>query len=64
MKRALLVALLFIAADASAATAYLQSCQSGTSVTGRMIYVGTYNYGGQYFTRNFDHWCPMSVEVY
>jgi hypothetical protein len=64
MKRALLVALLCIATDASAVMAYLQSCVPTTSVTGRLMYVGVYVYGGQYFTRNFDHWCPMSVEVY
>jgi hypothetical protein len=49
---------------AHAATAFLVNCQTATSVTGRFMYVGTYNYGGQQFTRSFGSYCPQSVEVY
>lgn len=50
--------------DAKAATAFLVSCQTGTSVTGRFVYVGTYQYGGRYFEKAFTTYCPQSIEVY
>jgi hypothetical protein len=53
-----------VAAPAHAATAFLQSCEMGTSVTGRMVYVGTYSYGGQTFSRSFASYCPQTLEVY
>lgn len=50
---------------ALAVTAFLVgSCQTGTSVTGRLVYTGVYSYGGQQFTRTFAQWCPMSIEIY
>lgn len=64
MKTIIAIALLAFAVNASAATAFLQSCHSGTSVTGHLIYLGTYVYNGQYFQRNFDSYCPFTVEVY
>jgi hypothetical protein len=64
MKNLISIALLAASLDASAATAYLRSCDSATSVTGRFIYVGTYAYGGQTFQRTFTSYCPSSVEVY
>lgn len=48
---------------AHAATAMLVSCEAGTSVTGKFIYVGTYQYLGNHFTRAFASYCPFSVEV-
>ncbi|MEN9543338.1 MAG: hypothetical protein RLZZ598_171 [Pseudomonadota bacterium] len=60
-----MAAILSIAASpANAATAYLLNCNTGTSVTGRFIYIGTYEYLGQTFNRTFNHWCPFQVEVY
>jgi hypothetical protein len=50
--------------QAHAATAFLVSCNATTSVTGRFIYVGIYQYGGQHFQRAFSTYCPQSVEVY
>lgn len=50
--------------SAHAATAFLVHCEGATSVTGRYIYVGTYNYAGQHFQRTFSSWCPSQVEVY
>jgi len=55
---------LLASTSAQAATAYLVNCRSATSVTGHYMYVGTYNYNGQYFTRGFDSWCPQSIEIY
>lgn len=64
MKRALyLIVLLAAAQQANAATAFLQSCQGTTSVTGHFIYLGTYNYAGQVFQMTFASWCPQSVQV-
>jgi hypothetical protein len=59
-----LVATATISEPAHAATAFLVHCEGGTSVTGRFIYVGTYNYAGNTFQRAFTSWCPNSVEVY
>lgn len=70
MKNASFVALFALAltlppAPATAqVTAFLESCRSGTSVTGRFIYIGTYRYGNQRFGRTFESWCPSSVQVY
>ena len=55
---------MMISTNVSAATAYLVNCQTGTSVTGRFIYTGTYQYAGQYFTQSFSSYCPMSVQVF
>lgn len=50
---------------AQAATAYLVGgCQSGLSVTGRLVYTGVYQYGGQTFERSFPQLCPLSIEIY
>lgn len=50
---------------AQAATAYLVGgCTPGTSVTGRLVYTGVYQYGNTTFTRTFTTLCPLSVEVY
>jgi hypothetical protein len=57
-------ALLCGLSSANAATAYLEHCEYDVSVTGRGIYVGTYNYAGKRFQRAFTSWCPSSVEVY
>lgn len=61
---ALIVAALLASQGASAATAFLMSCQSGSSVTGHLVWTGTYQYGGRYFERTFSGQCPYSVEVY
>ncbi len=49
---------------AHAAIAYLVRCESTSSVTGKFIYVGTYQYSGQQFTFTFTSYCPYSVEVH
>lgn len=69
MKRAAIVVALLLCASgsANAATAYLQGCQAGISVTGQSIYIGTYMYGGSTFQRAFPMaggYCPQTVEVY
>ena len=64
MRNVMALCLVLLSANASAATAFLVSCQPGTSVTGQFIYTGTYQYAGQYFTRSFRNYCPSSVEVY
>lgn len=55
----------FVAHDKAEAAqlAYLQSCTTATSVTGRLIYVGTYSFNGQTFTQTFASWCPQSIGV-
>lgn len=58
-----LLVLTAISQQAYAATAFLVSCRTGTSVTGQFIYIGTYQYGGQYFEEYFGGWCPQSVQV-
>ena len=50
--------------EAHAAMAFLVQCRAETSVTGRFIYVGTYNYAGQLFERAFSQYCPQTIEVY
>ncbi len=64
MKRILLIVAMMVSANAQAATAYLVSCQGGSSVTGRFIYTGTYQYMGHYFEKSFSSWCPQSIEIY
>lgn len=68
MKHMLAVALLFaVSMSTHAATAYLVNCAAGLSVTGLSVFIGTYQYGGQTFTRTFpmaNGYCPISVEVY
>lgn len=65
MKKVILAVVLSIAAgQASAATAFLQHCEGTSSVTGRFIYVGTYQYGGKYFQETFTSYCPATVEIY
>lgn len=48
---------------AYAATAYLITCNAATSATGRLFYVGTYDYAGATFTYTFDQYCPYSIEI-
>jgi hypothetical protein len=55
---------LFLLSPAHSATAFLVSCHPEAGVTGRLIYVGTYTYGGRYFERTFTQWCPSTIEVY
>lgn len=65
MKKLLLIVAVAGFNTAHAATAYLTGmCTPETSVTGRLIYVGTYSYGGQQIQRAFNSMCPMSIEVY
>jgi purine-nucleoside phosphorylase len=65
MKSVLLIGVLLTASvNANAATAFLTSCQTGTSVTGMFIYTGTYQYLGKYFTQSFSTYCPQTVEIY
>lgn len=72
MKTGLLLAIALIGAcsAANAATAYLQSCTTGTSVTGKYVFIGTYEYMGSVFTYTFlpsqtptGTSCPNSVEI-
>jgi len=60
------IALALAAANAQAATAFLVSSRTGSSVTGQAVWICTYQYGGQHFERVFplSTMCPMSVEVY
>lgn len=55
--------LLVSAAPAFAALAYLERCDTGTSVTGRFVYIGTYNYAGHRFQQTFTSYCPQSIDV-
>ena len=64
MKKIATALLMLISFNAMAAQAQLLSCDPSTSVTGRFIYVGTYNYNGQIFQRTFTNWCPYTIEVY
>ena len=57
------ITLIGIAAPAQAATANLMRCDSGSSVTGRFIYIDTYDHGGQHFQRAFTSYCPYTGEV-
>lgn len=59
-----IASILVSACPANAATAFLESCYPTTSVTGRLVYVGTYVYGGARVERVFPYMCPMSIEVY
>ena len=59
------LALFGFAAPAQAAQAYLVSCNSTSSpVTGRLIYVGEYQYGGRSYYYTFTSYCPNTVEIY
>lgn len=58
------VALLGAHVPAHAATAYLVRCESTSSATGRLVYVGEYRYSGQTYYFTFPTYCPYSVEVY
>jgi hypothetical protein len=60
----LVLAFSALATPAHAATAYLQSCNSTSSVTGRHIFVGVYSYGGQLIEQTFTSYCPHSIEIY
>lgn len=62
-KLALAITLALAAGQASAMSAFLVSCNAGTSVTGRSIWVGTYQYGGQQFQQSFTNYCPYTIEV-
>jgi hypothetical protein len=64
LKNILIAVSLFAASQAHAATAYLVNCNTGTSVTGHFVYIGTYQYNGQYFTQTFTSYCPSSVQVF
>ena len=64
MKKIILALVLAAALPAHAATAFLLNCEGTTSVTGRFVYVGTYQYGSTVFQRTFVQWCPATVEVY
>lgn len=64
MKALLLILLACCSPSANAAIAFLQHCETGTSVTGRLIYIGTYQYAGQLFQRTFTEWCPATIEIY
>lgn len=57
------IALLGAHVPAQAATAYLLSCNSSSSATGRLIYVGTYAYQGVTLNYAFDSYCPYSIEI-
>lgn len=64
--RAIPLLLLFFIGVAYAAMATLVSSRVATSVTGQSIYVCTYQYGGQHFTRTIpltDGPCPFTIEV-
>ena len=63
MKRYIAILLLAIATPALAMPAYLVNCRTTTSVTGMMIYVGTYRMGNQIFTETFAYYCPQVIEV-
>lgn len=58
------VVLTVMSMTAQAVPAFLMNCRSGSSVTGRFIYIGTYQYAGQQFERVFESWCPLTIEVY
>lgn len=53
-------------ATAEAAQAHLVSCNSTSSAaTGRIVYVGVYQYAGQQIgPYYFQSYCPYSIEVY
>lgn len=60
------LALASIATPAFALRAFLVDCQLQTSVTGRTVWVGTYDVNGQLFERVFSGvaYCPQQLEVY
>lgn len=58
------IALALTGGPASASvTAFLVNCRTATSVTGILVYVGTYQYGGQEFEKTFSSWCPSSIQI-
>jgi hypothetical protein len=64
------LAALAACAPASAVTAYLQSCTTGSSVTGKYVFIGVYEYMGSQYTYTFlpsqtptGTYCPPSVEL-
>lgn len=60
---AIVAAALTYLAPAHAATAILVSCETGTSVTGKFIWIGIYDYMGQRVKRVFTQQCPLQIEV-
>ena len=64
IRTAILAAFIALAGTpAQAATAYLVSCTSSSSATGKLIYVGVYNHAGATLTFTFSTYCPYSVEL-
>ena len=64
MKTLLAVILLSVSLNANAVTAMLINCRSTFSMTGQLVYVGTYNAYGHIFTQVFPYICPPFIEVY
>lgn len=63
MKKIATLLLMLLSFNAFAMQAFLVSCNPTTSVTGRFIYLGTYNYNGQIFQQTFTSYCPYYVDV-
>lgn len=66
IRTAILAAILaaaLIPTPAHAATGFLVSCTTGTSITGAFVYVGTYDYLGRRFTLTFSEYCPATVDI-
>jgi hypothetical protein len=65
MRNMLIALILFVvSSSAFAIPAMLVTCRMEQSVTGLLIYVGTYRYSGGYVTDTFDYYCPSMIEVY
>lgn len=64
MKMILAAVLLAATIPAHAATAWLLDCSMQTSITGQMVYVGTYTVPGWgTTTKAFRNYCPPTIEV-
>lgn len=48
---------------AYAGTAYLVSCENGTSVSGAPAWIGTYDHYGSRFRMAFRNYCPNTMDV-
>lgn len=59
------MSILFLTASiqANAATAIFVKCEPNISVSGKTIYVGTYEYMNRHFQKIFPTFCPFSIDI-
>lgn len=57
------IALTYAPPAHASVAAFLVSCEGTTSVTGKYVYVGIYDYAGKHFKRTFATYCPSKIDI-